>query len=124
MKKNFNSGKEIVMGTNPFYIYWIAKLFAECNTNRKLTQKDMLKNLSSKYLFWGRLSQINDVVPHYACYCFHYNLQEDCKAVLLERGTIDSAEKVEENENGFYFNFLDVYSEFNYRLREIEKLYF
>ena len=50
-EKNFNSGKEIVVGMKPFYIYCIAKLFAECNTDKKLTQKDMLENLSSKYLF-------------------------------------------------------------------------
>ena len=33
----FNSGQKIIMGNNPFYIYWLAKLFEECNTNERFT---------------------------------------------------------------------------------------
>ena len=56
-QKYFNSGKKLVIGKNPFCIYWVAKLFEACNTDKNITQKDMLKGLSNNYLYWGRLSQ-------------------------------------------------------------------
>ena len=77
-QKYFNSGKKIIRGKNPFYIYWIAKLFEECNLNENLTQRDMLKGLSTDYLYWGTLSQINNIL-HCGCYCFHCKLKTDCK---------------------------------------------
>ena len=119
-QKYFNSGKKLVIGKNPFYIYWVAKLFEACNTDKNITQKDMLKGLSNNYLYWGRLSQINDI-PHHAGCCFHCKLQEDCKQVMLERGSMSCPETPEE---GFYFNSLDAYSNFLERIREIQKIYY
>ena len=118
----FNSGQKIIMGNNPFYIYWVAKLFEECNTNEKFTQRDMLKGLSTEYLFWGSLSQINDNAPHHGCYCFHCKLKTDCEQVLLERGY--PQESPPKDENGFYFNSLTVYSECLERINEIKNIYF
>ena len=61
-------------------------MFEECNTNEKFTQRDMLKGLSTEYLFWGSLSQIINNAPHHGCYCFHCKLKTDCEQILLERG--------------------------------------
>ena len=112
--------KKLVIGKNLFYVYWVTKLFEACNTDKNITQKDMLKGLSNNYLYWGRLNQINDI-PDHACSCFHCKLQEDCKQVMLERGSMSCSETPEE---GFYFNSLDAYSDFLERIREIQKIYY
>ena len=118
--KYFKSGQNIVMGKNPFYIYWVCKLFEECRPNDSYKQRDMLKGLSNNYLWWGRLSQINEFVPHHGYFCYHCKIYEDCKQILIERGKLqDPGDK----EEGYYFNSLEVYVTFLDRKKEIRKEY-
>ena len=79
----------------------------------------MLKKLTSKYLYWGRLSQINDT-PHYCCYCFHCRIHDDVSQILLERKHL---EKEPEAEKGLTFDALKIYYNFSSRKIAIAKEY-
>ena len=97
-------------------------MFEECNLNENLTQRDTLKGLSTEYLYWWALSQINDRMPHYGCYCFHCKLKTNCEQVLLERGY--PQEPPQRDKDGFYFDSLNVYSECINGINEIKTIYF
>ena len=75
-----------------------------------------------KALFQSQISQINDRMPHYGCYCFHCKLKTDCERVLLERGY--RQEPPRRDEDSFYFYSLNVYSEFINGINKIKKIYF
>ena len=80
-----------------------------------------LRNLSDKYLYWGRLSQINEFVPHHGCFCFHCKIYNDCVQIQLERGKLNSAPKG--CEKGAEFDAFQMYCNFSDRKKEILKQY-
>ena len=87
--KFFNSGHKIAAHGSPFNIYWVCRLFDEVRADITYKQRDMLKNLTNKYLYWGRLSQINEIAPHHDCHCFHCKIHDDCFQILLERQQLE-----------------------------------
>ena len=113
-QKDFFKHEQVLVlnKSNPFEIYWVCKLFEECRPDESFTQRDMLRNLGDKYLYWGRLSQMNEFVPHHGCFCFHCKTYNDCVQILLERGKLNSVPKgcekgVEFDAFQMYCNFLD-----------------
>ena len=118
-KKFFDHGQTIIMvKQNLFKIYWVCKLFEECRPDKSFTQRDILKSLSDKYLYWGRLSQINDRVPHHACFCYHCKIYNDSVQILLQRGKIDEEPK-EKEVDGVSFDACEMYRNILSRKRRI-----
>ena len=61
-KEYFDHNETIILvKKNAFEIFWLCKLFKECQPVKTYKQH-MLKKLSYKFLFCGRLTQLNEFV--------------------------------------------------------------
>ena len=118
-QKYFEGGHLIAASGSPFSIYWVCRLFDECKPNKNMLQKEILKKLISKYLFWGRLSQINDV-PYHCSHCFQCRILDDPVQILLDRNQLA---KEPEPEFGLTFDASKIYFNFCNRKIEIAKEY-
>ena len=88
-KQYFTQENKHILTKNPFNIYLLCKLFDNCRPDKTQTQRNALKNLTNHFLYWCRLSQINDVQPHHGCFCFHCKIFTDCTQILLERNKLE-----------------------------------
>ena len=119
----FDHDEKIILshGQDPFDIYWLCKLFEEIKPSREFIQLDMLKKLSSAYLYWGKLSQINSFVSHHGCRCFQCNIITDCNEILMERhGNLEF--KIERTF-GVFFDVMELFSYVRSRKKEISLQY-
>ena len=98
------------MCKNPLNILWFCKLFDDCRPteDKNVMQRWAFKNLSNNFLFYGRLSQINDVQPHSRCRCFHCKIHDDCVQEILDHNKMETPgpkESLYIDFSSIYFNF-------------------